>query len=51
VPFSTGSRPVAEALAVVLLDVKPYTLAQVVAVLVKRHGRETAASGGPMLPT
>jgi hypothetical protein len=36
---------------VVLLDVGPYTLAQVVATLVKAHGGEITAEGGPMLPT
>ncbi len=44
-------RPDALRVPVVLLDVKPYTLAQVVAALVKRNGGEITASGGPMLPT
>jgi hypothetical protein len=35
---------------VVLLDVRPYTLAQVVATLVTTHGGEVTAKGGPMLP-
>ncbi|MGU3454194.1 hypothetical protein [Methylobacterium sp. 391_Methyba4] len=56
-PFRPGTmgylsrrRPDALQVPVILLDVKAYTLAQIVAALVKRHGGEVTVVGGPMLP-
>ncbi|MDP4005655.1 hypothetical protein [Methylobacterium sp. NEAU K] len=57
-PFRPGTkgypwrrRPDEVRVPVVLLDVKAYTLAQVVAALVKRYGGEVTVIGGPMLPS
>ncbi|WP_048450830.1 hypothetical protein [Methylobacterium tarhaniae] len=57
-PFRFGTmgypwrrRPNTARIPVVLLDVKPYTLAQVILVLVKRHGGEITVVGGPRLLT
>lgn len=43
-------RPDVFCVPVIMLDVKPYVLAHVVATLVKAHGGEVTAQGGPMLP-
>lgn len=57
-PFRPGTmgypwhrRPDALRVPVILLDVKAYTLVQVVAALVRRHGGEVTVIGGPMLST
>lgn len=57
-PFRAGTtaypwrrRPDTLRIPIVLLDVKPYTLAQVVSVLVRRHGGEISTVGGPVLQT
>jgi hypothetical protein len=44
-------RPDTLRVLIVLLNVRSYILAQVVATLVKRHGGEITVIGGPMLPT
>lgn len=52
-PFRFGqwhSRPDVLCVPLVLLDLKPHALAQVVAILVKAYGGEVTARGGPMLP-
>lgn len=56
-PFRPGTmgypwrrRPYVLRVSVILLDVNAYTLTQVVAALVKRHGGQVTVVGGPMLP-